>query len=161
VTEPRVIKKYPNRRLYDTERSCYITVDDVRKLIVDGVEFQVRDADSDADITRSILIQIITEHESGKSATFSTEMLAQIIRLSNDAAQETFSRYLDQSMRLFLEQQQVMGEQVQKAISGKTVTDLTRRNLEFWQNVQDSFLGAAGVKAPPKKRDPKSSKRRK
>lgn len=166
MKEPRVIKKYPNRRLYDTERSCYITVDDVRKLIVDGVEFQVRDADSDADITRSILIQIITEHESGKSATFSTEMLAQIIRLSNDAAQETFSRYLDQSMQLFLEQQQVMGEQVKKAISGKTVTDLTRRNLEFWQNVQDSFLGAAGMrvppaKAPPKKRSPKSGKRRK
>lgn len=160
MKEPRVIKKYPNRRLYDTERSCYITVEDVRKLVLDGVEFQVRDADNDADITRSILIQIITEHESGTNATFSTEMLAHIIRLSNDAAQETFSRYLDQSMRLFLEQQQLLGEQVQKAISGKAVTDLTRRNLEFWQNVQNSFLGAAGVKTP-KKRGGKTGKRRK
>ncbi len=159
VKEPRVIKKYPNRRLYDTERSCYITVEDVRELVLKGTEFKVIDADSNEDITRGILIQIITEHESGKSALFSTEMLAHFIRLSHDAAQEAFSRYLDQSMRLFLEQQQLLGEQMQKALSGRAVTDMARRNLEFWQNLQDTFLNAASMRVPPKKGSGKSGKR--
>ena len=157
----RIIKKYPNRRLYDSERSCYITVDDVRELVLDGVEFKVVDAETDADITRGILIQIITEHEASKQATFTTEMLARFIRLSNDAAQETFSRYLDQSMQMFLEQQQRLREQMQEALSGKTFAEVTRRNLELWQGLQETFFRAAG--APPKKspNTPKGGKRAK
>lgn len=158
-TESRIIRKYPNRRLYDTERSCYITAENVRDLVLAGVEFKVIDAETDADVTRAILIQIITEQESGKQATFTTDMLARFIRLSHDAAQDAFTRYLDQGMRLFLEQQQRLGEQMQEAMSGKALADMTRRNLEFWQSVQASFLEAAGVKPPSKKRSAKRAKR--
>ena len=160
ATTPRIIKKYPNRRLYDTERSRYITVDDVRELVLAGVDFKVVDAETDADITRGILIQIITEHESGKRATFTTDMLARFIRLSNDAAQQTFSQYLDRSMQLFLEQQQRFGRQMEEALSGKAFADATRRNLELWQSLQRSFFEAAGVK-PPKREPDKSGKRSK
>lgn len=155
--EPRIIKKYPNRRLYDTERSSYITVEDVRTLVLKGVEFKVIDAQTEQDITRSILIQIITEHESGKKATFTTEMLAQLIRLSNDVAQDTFSRFLDQSMRLYLEQQRTLQHQMEEAFSGKTLTELTQRNLELWRGVQESFLDA--MRVPAKKKRGKETKR--
>src|SRR5438105_3501201 len=149
--ETRIIKKYPNRRLYDTERSCYVTVEDVRDLVLAGVEFKVIDAQTEADITRSILIQIITEHESGKQATFTTDMLARFIRLSNHAAQDVFSRYFDQSMRMFLDQQQIVREQVQDALTGKTLTGMAQQNLEFWQGMQESFLKATGIAPGPSK----------
>ena len=157
--EPRIIKKYPNRRLYDTVRSCYITVEDVQSLVLKGVEFKVIDAQTEQDITRSILIQIITEHESGKKATFTTEMLAHLIRLSHDVAQDTFSRYLDQSMRLYLEQQQTLRQQMEEAFSGKALAELTQRNLELWRGMQESFLDA--LRMPAKKKRGKGAKRAK
>jgi len=156
--EPRIIKKYPNRRLYDTERSCYITVDAVRVLVLEGVQFRVIDTQTEEDITRNILIQIITEHESGKQATFTTDMLTRFIRLSHDTAQEVFSRYFDQSMNLFLEQQQLVREQMQDALTGKTLSGIAQQNLEFWQNVQENFLKAAGLGVPPKSSSTKGEK---
>jgi polyhydroxyalkanoate synthesis repressor PhaR len=149
--ETRIIKKYPNRRLYDTERSSYITVHDVRKLVLDGLDFKVIDAQSDEDITRSTLIQIITEDESGEEATFTTDMLARFIRLSHDAAQPTFARYLDQSMQLFLDQQTQVREHVKAALTGKSLAEITQRNLEIWRGVQESVLKAAGLGASPNK----------
>jgi polyhydroxyalkanoate synthesis repressor PhaR len=156
--EPRVIKKYPNRRLYDTERSRYITVEDVRALVLDGTEFKVIDAQSEQDITRNILIQIITEGESGKAATFTTEMLTRFIRLSNHTAQEAFSGYLDQSMRMFLEQQQLVRDQVKEAMTGKTLSGIAQQNLQFWQEMQQNFLKAAGL-AENKKPSDRGNKR--
>lgn len=154
----RVIKKYPNRRLYDTERSCYITVEDVRDLVLEGIEFKVIDAQTEQDITRSILIQIITELESGKSATFTTEMLARFIRLSHDAAQDAFATYLDQGMRLFLEQQERLRTQMQEAFSPKALTQMAQRNLALWQDLQESFLKAAGVGNAGKRKPTKNAK---
>lgn len=150
--KPRIIKKYPNRRLYDTERSCYITVDDVRQLVLKGDELKVIDAQTEEDITRSILIQIITDHESsGKKATFTTDMLARFIRLSHNAAQEAFSSYLDQSMRMFLEQQHAVREQMKDALTGKTLSGIAQQNLKFWQGLQENFLKASGLGVPPEK----------
>ena len=83
----RVIKKYPNRRLYDTEISSYITVEDVRQLIVDGEDFEVRDAKTGEDLTRSILLQIIAEHEQDGQPVLSTQLLSQIIRFYGDSLQ--------------------------------------------------------------------------
>lgn len=152
MADTRIIKKYPNRRLYDTERSSYITLDDVRKLVVDGTDFKVIDAQTEEDITRNILIQIIIDQESGEEPLFTTDMLARFIRLSHDAAQDVFSRYLDQSMRFFMEQQEIMRSQMQEAFSGKsarTLAEITQRNLELWQNMQDTFLKAAGLGGAP------------
>lgn len=147
--EPRIIKKYPNRRLYDTERSCYITVDDVRALVVGGVPFKVVDAQSEDDITRGILIQIITEHESGQKATFTTDMLARFIRLSHDAAQDAFAHYLDQTMRVYLDQQQTVQEQMKEALTGKVLSGIAEQNLKIWRDLQENFLKAAGFGGNP------------
>ncbi|HEY0333685.1 MAG TPA: polyhydroxyalkanoate synthesis repressor PhaR, partial [Stenotrophomonas sp.] len=76
----RIIKKYPNRRLYDTEISSYITIEDVRQLIIDGEDFEVRDAKSGEDLTRSVLLQIIADRESDGEPMLSTQLLSQIIR---------------------------------------------------------------------------------
>jgi polyhydroxyalkanoate synthesis repressor PhaR len=160
---PRVLKKYPNRRLYDTERSRYVTLEDVRALLLEGIDIRVLDAETGEDITRSVLIQIITEQESGKDATFTTDMLARFIRLSQDAAQQSFSRFLDQSLRLFVEQQQLVGAQMRRALDPAAMTELASRNLAFWQELQKSFLGAAPPGARPgrKKRARPRAKRRK
>jgi polyhydroxyalkanoate synthesis repressor PhaR len=144
----RTIKKYPNRRLYDTERSKYITLADVRELVTEGVEFEVVDANSGNDITRSILLQIIMEKESDGEPLFTTDMLTKFIRFYGNTAQDMFSRYMEQSMSLFLEQQRVMQGRIRDAMGSNPMdmmSDLTRRNLELWQEMQRSFLKAAGL----------------
>src|SRR5690606_21057616 len=102
----RIIKKYPNRRLYDTEISSYITIEDVRQLIVDGEDFEVRDAKSGNDLTRSVLLQIIAEQESDGEPVLSTQLLSQIIRFYGDSLQGFMGSYLERSMQVFLDQQQ-------------------------------------------------------
>jgi len=102
----RIIKKYPNRRLYDTQISSYITLEDIRKLIVDAIQFQVLDAKTGQDLTRSVMLQIISEHEERGDPIFSTEVLAQLIRFYGDALQGFMGRYLERSLEVFMEQQQ-------------------------------------------------------
>jgi polyhydroxyalkanoate synthesis repressor PhaR len=143
----RTIKKYPNRRLYDTERSKYITLADVRDLVMEGVDFEVVDANSGDDITRSILLQIIMEKEANGEPLFTTDMLTKFIRFYGDTTQQMFSRYMEQSMSLFLEQQRVLQDRFRNAVTSNPMdlmSDLTRRNLEIWQDMQKSFLKAAG-----------------
>jgi polyhydroxyalkanoate synthesis repressor PhaR len=148
VVEPRIIKKYPNRRLYDTELSKYVTLVDLRKLIHDEVEFKVMDSRSGEDITRSILIQIITEQEAGDEALFSTDMLTDIIRYYDAAVHDVFHSYLDQSMRAFTEQQQFIQESMEGLVGTRAVkdmADLAQHNVELWMDMQKGFLKAAGL----------------
>ena len=105
MAQVRVIKKYPNRRLYDTEISSYITLEEVRQLVVDGEEFEVRDAKSGEDLTRSVLLQIISEQEQDGEPILSTQLLSQIIRFYGDSLQGFMGNYLERSMQMFLEQQ--------------------------------------------------------
>ena len=91
----RVLKKYPNRRLYDTQTSSYITLADVKKMVLDGQAFEVRDAKTSEDITRSILLQIILEEETGGVPMFSTQSLEQIIRFYGHAMQGVMGAYLE------------------------------------------------------------------
>jgi len=161
VAEPRIIKKYPNRRLYDTELSKYVTLVDLRNLIHDEVEFKVRDSQSGKDITRSILIQIITEQEAGDEALFSTDMLTDIIRYYDEAVHDVFHSYLDQSMRAFTEQQQFIQESMEELVGTKSVkdmADLAQHNVERWMDMQKGFLKAAGL-ASGKRRSRKKTKR--
>jgi len=140
----RVIKKYPNRRLYDTEISSYITIEDVRQLIVEGEEFEVRDAKSGEDLTRQVLLQIIAEHEQDGEPMLSTQLLSQIIRFYGDSLQGFMGNYLERSMQLFLEQQQQFRQQV-GSLLGQTpwamMNQLTERNLEVWKDFQQSLTG--------------------
>jgi polyhydroxyalkanoate synthesis repressor PhaR len=102
---PRIIKKYPNRRLYDTETSTYITLTDVKALVLEYKEFQVQDAKTGGDLTRAILLQIILEEESGGVPMFSTDMLANIIRYYGHAMQGLMGSYLERSIFAFHEAQ--------------------------------------------------------
>jgi polyhydroxyalkanoate synthesis repressor PhaR len=101
----RVLKKYPNRRLYDTLESSYITLADVKKMVLAGQEFVVRDARSSEDLTRSILLQIILEEETGGLPMFSSQTLAQIIRFYGHAMQGVMGSYLEKNMQAFAEMQ--------------------------------------------------------
>ncbi|HWA12323.1 MAG TPA: polyhydroxyalkanoate synthesis repressor PhaR [Burkholderiales bacterium] len=109
--EIRLIKKYPNRRLYDTATSSYITLADVKQLVLDQVSFRVVDAKSEEDLTRSILLQIILEEEGAGSPMFSSDMLSQIIRFYGNAMQGMMGSYLDKNIQTFVEIQRRLQEQ--------------------------------------------------
>jgi polyhydroxyalkanoate synthesis repressor PhaR len=102
---PRILKKYPNRRLYDTRTSAYITLADVKKMVLEGDAFEVRDAKSGDDLTRSILLQIILEEETGGVPMFSTQMLAQIIRFYGHAMQGVMGNWLENNLQALAELQ--------------------------------------------------------
>ncbi len=110
-TDVRVLKKYPNRRLYDTQTSSYITLADVKKMVLDGQSFEVRDAKSGEDLTRSILLQIILEEETGGVPMFSTQALEQIIRFYGHAMQGVMGAYLEKNLQTFTEMQAKFAEQ--------------------------------------------------
>ena len=143
----RIIKKYPNRRLYDTEISSYITIEDVRQLIVDGEDFEVRDAKTGDDLTRTVLLQIISEQEQDGEPVLSTQLLSQIIRFYGDSLQGFMGNYLERSMQLFMEQQQQFRSQMGNLL-GQTpwtmMNQLTERNMELWQEFQRNLAGGMG-----------------
>ena len=150
MARTRIIKKYPNRRLYDTEISSYITIEDVRQLVVGGEPFEVHDAKTNEDITRSVLLQIITEHEDRGQPMFSTHLLSQIIRFYGDSLQGFMGNYLERSLETFVEQSQQFRTQLNSLI-GQTpwtmANELTERNLDLWRTMQSRFLSAATTAA--------------
>ncbi len=107
----RVIKKYPNRRLYDTDTSSYITLAEVKALVMDNERFVVRDAKSNEDLTRSILLQIILEEETAGVPIFTEQVLTNIIRFYGHAMQDFMGSYLEKNVQLFMEFQSKMAEQ--------------------------------------------------
>jgi polyhydroxyalkanoate synthesis repressor PhaR len=107
MSEPRVIKKYPNRRLYDTVESRYITLADVRRLVINRVDFVVLDKKTQADITRSILMQVIAEQEHGNHPLMSREFLSQVIRSYGTPVHNGLAGYLEQSVRQFPQSAQI------------------------------------------------------
>src|SRR3954466_4659671 len=107
----RIIKKYPNRRLYDTETSSYITLQDVKKLVLEHVDFRVEDAKSKEDLTRAILLQIILEEESAGAPMFSSDMLSQIIRFYGNAMQGMMGAYLEKNIHTFIDVQKRLQDQ--------------------------------------------------
>jgi polyhydroxyalkanoate synthesis repressor PhaR len=125
----RLIKKYPNRRLYDTETSTYITLADVKQLVLDQEEFKVMDAKSSEDLTRSILLQIILEEESGGLPMFSSVMLSQIIRFYGNAMQGMMGTYLEKNIQAFIDIQHKLTDQSKGLIDGENGTQL---NPEVW-----------------------------
>lgn len=142
----RTIKKYPNRRLYDTELSRYITVADVRELVMKHVDFKVMDANTKEDITRNTLMQIIIEQEAGGEPLFTNDVLSRMIRFYGDTAQDVFTNYLERSTALFVEQQRRVQDQVVHGVFTNPVSamaELTQRNLELWRDIQDSFIKTA------------------
>lgn len=156
TSTPRIIKKYPNRRLYDTEQSRYITLADLQKLAEMGEDFEVKDASSGADITRMILLQIIADQENGGNPVFTTDILTRIIRFYGGSVQDALTSYLEQSLSLFEQQQKTFQEQVRGAMQNNpvnTMSELTQRNLEIWQDIQNQFFQAATGGSTRKSKD--------
>ena len=162
MSEHRVIKKYPNRRLYDTAISQYVTLDDIRELVMANQPFKVIDAKSKEDITRSILLQIIVEQEEDGDPILSADFLSSIIRFYGDAMQGFMGNYLEKSLETFLEQQELIRKQFTSMIEKtpfSVMSDMTERNLDMWKNMQESFLrayGMAGRKEEPEKSENES-----
>ncbi|MBP6899381.1 MAG: polyhydroxyalkanoate synthesis repressor PhaR [Burkholderiaceae bacterium] len=119
---PRILKKYPNRRLYDTRTSSYITLADVKQMVLQGEAFEVRDAKTTEDLTRSILLQIILEEETGGVPMFSTTMLAQIIRFYGHAMQGMMGSYLEKNLQTFVDLQSRFAEQSKGLYDPKAFT---------------------------------------
>src|SRR5580692_6737906 len=121
MSEPRVIKKYPNRRLYDTVESRYITLADVRRLVVERIEFVVVDKKNNADITRSILLQVIAEQEHLAEPVLSQEFMVGVIRTYGTTMQNQVSPLLESSLKQLMnqQQQQAMRERVKSVAGGE------------------------------------------
>jgi len=131
-TGMRVLKKYPNRRLYDTQGSSYITLADVKQMVLAVQPFVVRDAKTGEDLTRSILLQIILEEETGGAPIFSAQMLSQIIRFYGNAMQSMMGSYLEQNLQTFTDIQSRLAEQA------KGVYDPTKLSPDLWANFLSS-----------------------
>ncbi len=144
MTKPnRLIKKYPNRRLYDTANSGYITLADVKQMVLDFVDFQVIDAKSGADLTRSILLQIILEEESAGLPMFSSEMLSQMIRFYGNALQGIMGNYMEQNVKAFLVIQNKLQDQAKQIYGDKMLLtpDLWKQFLQMQAPAMQGMLG--------------------
>ncbi len=143
MTDARIIKKYPNRRLYDTAESRYITLADVRNLVIGKTDFVVIDKKSGNDITRSILLQVISEQEQRGEAIMSRDFLSQVIRSYGKVMPGFVANYLEQSMKLFMTQQQNLRGQVKRVVGVDpvlAVADIAQKNFNRWKTLQDEVL---------------------
>lgn len=132
MSEPvRLIKKYPNRRLYDTKTSAYITLGDVKELVLKFEAFMVVDAKSGDDLTRSILLQIILEEETGGVPMFSSELLSGFIRFYGSTMQGMLGKYLENNMKTFVDFQGKLQEQ-SRVLYGPNGGDNTHMQTDFW-----------------------------
>ena len=156
----RVIKKYPNRRLYDTATSSYITLTDVKKMIMEHVDLVVQDAKSQEDLTRSILLQIILEEEAGGVPMFSEATLANIIRVYGHAMQGLMGHYLENNVQQFSNLQKQITEQFQPvspdawaqlvtqpgAAMQQMVGEWTQQSNQFLSQMQEQIAKNMGMK---------------
>ena len=140
---PRVIRKYPNRRLYDTVESRYVTLADIRRLVVERVDFVVVDRKSQQDITRSILLQVIAEQEGAGESLMSRDFLSQVIRSYGSGLQDFVGRYLDESIKLFAREQREIRERFKSVVGVdplETVTVVAQKNYQRWKAVQEEVF---------------------
>ena len=156
----RVIKKYPNRRLYDTDTSTYITLTEVKQLVLDNESFVVRDAKSNEDLTRSILLQIILEEEAGGAPMFSEAALANIIRFYGHAAQGFMGSYLEKNVQAFTDIQAKLTEQsknvtpemwaqflnMQNPLMQGMMGNYVEQSKNMFEKMQEQMFGAFGLK---------------
>jgi polyhydroxyalkanoate synthesis repressor PhaR len=142
----RIIKKYPNRRLYDTEKSAYITLSEVKQMVIEQEEFRVVDTKTNEDLTREILLQIILEEESSAAPIFSSDMLTQMIRSYGGAMQGVMGTYLERSIQSFLEAQQKLQDQFRSvygesaSMSGERWAQFLSAQMPAMQSLMGSYL---------------------
>jgi len=148
----RVLRKYTNRRLYDTSKSCYITLEDVKQLVLDNVQFEVQDSKTGSDLTRNILLQIISEQEGESAGMLTNQVLQQLIRFYGDSMQGMMRQYLEQSIGSFLSQQDRIREQMESMIDAANPLNMMNKfagqNMAMWNMFSPQQEGAVkGEKA--------------
>ncbi len=143
----RILKKYPNRRLYDTQQSEYVTLDNVRKMILGKDPVKVLDSKTGKDLTRSVLLQIIGEQEAeGHEPLLTNRVLEQIVRFYGDSMQSVLSRYLEQSIMTFLEQQELYQRRMREVLNAnplKLMQRLADQNINFLRSLLPGSAGTA------------------
>lgn len=152
MSDIRIIKKYPNRRLYDTAISQYITLDEVRELVLKHVKFQVIDVRSNEDMTNYVLLQIISEQETQHSPIFTTEILQNIIRFYGNPLQNMMSQFLEKTFSGDFPQ--YLQDLVEKDPFFNTMSEVTKQNIALWQSAYNQYFN----KKPEKKSSKKSKK---
>lgn len=153
MTENRIIKKYPNRRLYDTVDSQYITLDNVKELVMKDIDFTVVDQKTNEDITRNILLQIIIEQEEDDEPIFSVDVLTKIIRLYGHGVQDLASNFLERSFSMFTDQQEQFNARMKEAMRHNplsTMAEVTQKNMQIWKKMQDDFFNMPGLSSKKK-----------
>lgn len=158
----RIIKKYANRRLYDATSSRHVTLDDLRKLIVQGERIKVIDDKSGEDLTRPILLQIIADQEQFGQPMLSTSTLESIIRFYGDSMQGFMARHLEQAVASFAQQQSAMQAQLSRMVAGTplgTMAEMAQANLAMWQQMQEGLAASlrprpAAAAPPPAQPEP-------
>ncbi len=147
-----VIKKYANRRLYDTETSSYITLELLSQMTREGRDFVVVDAKSGEDITHNVLTQIIMEEEQrGGESLLPVNFLRQLISLYGDSMQSMVPQYLEASMEAFRKNQQQFQEAMQGAFSGGPFAEIAKRNMEMLNAAASAFKAPGVLKGAPAK----------
>jgi polyhydroxyalkanoate synthesis repressor PhaR len=156
---PVIIKKYANRRLYNTQTSSYVTLDHLAAMVKDGTEFEVQDARTGEDITRSVLTQIIFEEEAKGQSLLPIKFLRQLIRFYGDSLQTFVPGYLDMSMDSFAKNQGAMRDRIAEALGGgnQMIETMTRQNLALFENAMAMFSPFAGPKPKEDAAKPKSA----
>lgn len=152
----RILKKYPNRRLYDTSQSCFIALEDVKQLVLAGEPFEVHDSKTGEVITRTVLLQIIAEQEGDNAGSLLTdEVLRQLIRFYGDSLHGLLREYLARSMTMFLDQQNAFHDQLRTMVSGHPLNVMSRfaeQNLDIWARLAGGFAAPdTGDPERPKK----------
>jgi polyhydroxyalkanoate synthesis repressor PhaR len=157
---PVVIKKYANRRLYNTQTSSYVTLDHLAGMVKDGVEFEVQDARTGDDITRSVLTQIIFEEEAKGQNLLPIKFLRQLIRFYGDSLQAFVPGYLDMSMDSFTKNQGAMRDRIAEAMGGgnQMIENLTRQNLTIFENAMQMFSPFTGAATSRRAEEPAEEK---
>ena len=148
----RIIKKYANRRLYDTGSSSYITLDDLKELIASGVQIEVLDAKTKKDISREVLLQLVAEQESLGRPILSETILTSLIRFYDHPMQKLASNYLETALGQLQDQRVQLGEKMAELMESPVglVSELTQQNMEWLAQMQQSFLSALKPQKPGK-----------
>ena len=149
MPEPKLIKKYPNRRLYDTAQSAYLTLEQIRAMVLDGVPFKVVEQKTGDDITRNILMQIIVEQETDGAPMFTVDMLNTFIRAYGTETQQQFTDFVAQSMDVFARQQSIFVSQMGHALKGapmETWAEFGKSQMQAWRKINKTMFGAADKK---------------
>jgi polyhydroxyalkanoate synthesis repressor PhaR len=150
MSNERLIKKYANRRLYDSTESRHVTLEDIRKMIVSGAKVKVVDDKSGEDLTRAVLLQVIAEQDQYGTPVLSTELLEAVIRFYGNPVQEMLTKYMEQSVGTLVRQQETMRAEMTKALAGPMapLAEFARQNMDQWSKIQASMMSAFAGAAP-------------